>query len=636
MAIEKVIKLPKIRTSSNPFQGSSLLKFYAAFFLGTFILSIWHYGIPFHLLSPVNLELNNPPSTIAKATWRWSDAKPSQDLIWHSCYDTFQCARLSLPLDWLNTSNPSKITLAIIRLPATNLTDYRGPVFTNPGGPGGSGIYSLRENGHNLQKIVGRNHDIISFDPRGVGASTPLINCWASKQTSQVWKLGDVGLVDSHPGVLYDAYARASALSHACQENMHREAEARGEESLLRFVSTTSVARDMLEIMEKSGTEKMRYWGFSYGTFLGGVFAAMYPDRVERMVSDGNVDYIEWSTNSHASFLHDSDKIMEAFYHYCHASGPKNCAFYSPTPSQITTRLENLLTTLKTHPIIVPPSDSTLLPEIITYTSLKRLISATLYRPMLLFPTLANVLLSLETGDGIPFLNFISTFSLREPFTCECDVCNNGILTPEEEEKEVEGTDDAMAAIMCSDGGIMNETVSEFKVYADTIMKGALMTGAANVEVRMSCVGWNVVPKWRYTGPFTSTPTHPILYIANLADNVTPLRSALSNARNFPNSRILIQNSFGHTSLAAPSICTAKIIRAYFQEGLLPEKGMVCGGRGGCLVGGRDWGGGDEVGTWDGKGEGGKREEEEELDKELKEAGWGLMLTVDFSRSRFF
>ncbi|EDN98405.1 hypothetical protein SS1G_13263 [Sclerotinia sclerotiorum 1980 UF-70] len=506
------------------------------------------------------------------------------------------------------------------------------------------------KNGHSLQKIIGKNHDVISFDPRGVGASTPLINCWASKQISQAWKLSDVGLVDSHPGMLYDAYARASALSHTFQENMQREAEDRGEESLLRFVSTTSVARDMLEIMEKSGTEKMRYWGFSYGTFLGGVFAAMYPDRVERMVSD---DYIEWSTNSHTSFLHDSDKIMEAFYHYCHASGPQNCAFYSSTPSKISTRLENLLTTLKTHPIIVPPSDPTLFPEIITYTSLKRLISATLYRPILLFPTLANVLLSLETGDGIPFLNFISTLDLHESFTCECDVSSNGILAPAKE-KEEEGTDDAMAAIMCSDGGIMNETVSEFEVYADTLMEGALMTGAANVEVRMSCVGWNVVPKWRYTGinfpslptlshfstssyfqnppsmlttpgPFTSTTNHPILYIANRADNVTPLRSALSNAKNFPRSRVVIQNSFGHTSLAAPSICTAKIIRAYFQEGLLPENGMVCEGEGRLFGGEGMRVAGDEIGR--GEGERGEWEE----DEELKEAGRNLMLSVDFS-----
>ncbi|KAI9646467.1 hypothetical protein NHQ30_004460 [Ciborinia camelliae] len=553
--------------------------------------------------------------------------EPSTDLIWHSCYDTFQCARLSLPLDWLDESNPSRISLAIIKIPATDLTDYRGPVFTNPGGPGGSGIFSMRRNGHNLQKIVGKNHDIISFDPRGVGASTPKLDCWGSKQNSKVWKLGDVGLVDSHPGVLYDAYARASALSRTCEENMNQEAKARGreEESLLQFVSTTSVARDMLEIMKKTGTEKMRYWGFSYGTFLGGVFAAMYPDKVDRMVSDGNVDYHEWSTNAHTSFLHDSDKIMEAFYHYCHLSGPTLCSFYSPTPSQISTRLHNILASLKLHPIIVASSDTISLPEIITYTSLQRLISASLYRPILLFPSLANVLLSLEAGDGLPFIHLVSTFGMREPFTCECESCNNGFPSPAEQE-DLEATDDAMAAVMCSDGGPMNDTVSEFIHYADTLMRGAKASGAVNVEARMTCVGWKVQSKFRFTGPFKGNTSHPILYIANLADNVTPLSSALSNSQSFPGSRVLVQDSYGHTSLTAPSICTANWIREYFQTGTLPAVGTV------CAADVEPFGGREEE-KKDGKGRlgggGGGDAMESERERELREAGWELMINAN-------
>ncbi|KAB8289997.1 hypothetical protein EYC80_010324 [Monilinia laxa] len=496
----------RISVTSNRLREYSLLRFYWAFFLATFVLSIWHYGIPSQLTSPLNLELNNLPPTISNETWRWRDVEPSEDLIWHSCYDTFQCARLSLPLDWLDLSNPSKITLAVIKLPATDLADYRGPVFTNPGGPGGSGIFSMRRNGHNLQNIVGRNHDIISFDPRGIGGSTPLINCWGSKQNSKIWKLRDVGVIDAHEGILYDAFARASALSKMCEENMEREAKARGEESLLKFVSTASVARDMLEIMEKTGTEKMRYWGFSYGTLLGGVFAAMFPDRVERMVSDGNVDYLEWSTNTHKSFLHDSDKVMEAFYHHCHLSGPTLCAFYSPTPSQISTRLQNLLASLKTHPIIVPSSDPTSLPEIISYTSLQRLISASLYRPILLFPSLANVLLSLEARNGSSFIDLVSTFGMREPFTCECTSCKNDL--PSSNPEDLEATADAMAAVMCSDGGPMNDTISEFKTYAETLIHGAKAAGAVNAETRMSCAGWNIKPKFRFTGPFKAhTPT---------------------------------------------------------------------------------------------------------------------------------
>lgn len=111
-----------------------------------------------------------------------------------------------------------------------------------------------------------------------VGASLPLVNCWPSAQTGKIWSLQDVGVVDSHPGVIFDAYSRSSAVSDVC---------ASGDNGTLSFVSTTSVARDMLEIMNKAGIEKLRYWGFSYGTFLGGVFASMWPEKIERLVSDG-------------------------------------------------------------------------------------------------------------------------------------------------------------------------------------------------------------------------------------------------------------------------------------------------------------------------------------------------------------
>ncbi|TGO20340.1 hypothetical protein BPAE_0306g00040 [Botrytis paeoniae] len=611
-------------------QGYSLLKFYSAFFLGTFILTMWHYGIPSQLISPANLELNNLAPVITKTGWQWKNVEPSESLIWHTCYSTFQCARLSLPLDWLNTSNPSRISLAIIKIPATDLTNYLGPVFTNPGRPGGSGIFSLRRNGHNLQKVVGKNHDIISFDPRGIGASTPLINCWGSaRQNSKIWKLSDVGVVDSHPGILNDAYARASALSKTCEENMEREAKARGEESLLKFVSTTSVARDMLEIMRKTGTEKLRYWGFSYGTFLGGVFAAMYPDLVERMVSDGNVNYNEWSTNTHTSFLHDSEKIMSAFYHYCHLSGPTICAFYSPTPSQISTRLATLLSQLKTHPIHVPPQDPSFLPELITYSSLKHLISASLYRPILLFPSLATVLQALETGNGLPFIDLTSTFGMREIFTCDCphDSCSDLPSSIDDNDSDSEATADASAAIMCTDGGPLPPSLSTFETYATNLIASAPAAGAVGVEFKLSCVGRTIPAKWLFTGPFKGNTSHPILYIANSADNVTPLVSARRNAEGFVGARVLVQDSYGHTSLSAGSGCTAGVVRGYFQNGRLPEEGKVCGVEGVPFEG-------REMGGIEGFGGSKGIEGEEEIDRELREAAWELMMNSDMRFGR--
>lgn len=113
----------------------------------------------------------------------------------------------------------------------------------------------------------------------------------------------DVGTIDSHSGVLYDAFARAKAESESCARMMGGTSNVGQDVSLdinngstskpgpLSFVSTTSTARDMLEILDQTGWEKLRYWGFSYGTMLGGMFAAMYPDRVERLVSDGETMY---------------------------------------------------------------------------------------------------------------------------------------------------------------------------------------------------------------------------------------------------------------------------------------------------------------------------------------------------------
>lgn len=106
-------------------------------------------------------------TTTGDDDWHWLDIVPSRELVWHQCFKDYDCARLDVPLDWLNPSDDARAIIAVIRLPASDKSDYRGPVFTNPGGPGGSGVFAVRDHGKYIQKIVGQNYDIISFDPRG-------------------------------------------------------------------------------------------------------------------------------------------------------------------------------------------------------------------------------------------------------------------------------------------------------------------------------------------------------------------------------------------------------------------------------------------------------------------------------------
>ncbi|KAI1100037.1 alpha/beta-hydrolase [Jackrogersella minutella] len=498
--------------------------------------------------------------------WKWGDIEPSRTLHWQRCYnDTYDCARLDVPMDWLDPSdNPQgRVVLAIIRLRATELDDYKGSIIFNPGGPGGSGVYALTDRGALLQTIAGKNHDIISFDPRGIGASTPRVDCWGSEEKTRLWALQDVGVVDAHPGVIFDAFARATAFSRTCEGNMNSS-------GLLSHISTASHARDLLEISTQAGQDKLKYWGFSYGTILGGVFAALYPDKVDRLVSDGNVDYKEWHWNSYINFLHDTDKVMEAFYHFCHKAGPSRCDFYASTPAAIEQRLASLLKHIRKYPIIIPATDAgTDMPQLITWSHLKRLISAALYRPIFMFAGFAKVLRALEDGDGQPFYELMRSGNSTPP------ICSIEAIPPNVPRLEA-GNADAFPAILCADAPPVEDTVEEFAEFVEELTRISAAAGDVNALFRIACVGRTIRPKWRYTGPFEGNTSHPILYVANIADNVAPLISARNNSQGFPGSVVLVQNSYGHTSLSAASTCTANYIRAYFQSGILPKPGTTC------------------------------------------------------------
>lgn len=134
---------------------------------------------------PISRSTSQPHTTTPNGNlFSWTSIIPTSDTIaWHSCYKLYDCARVSLPRDYLDLTNARSVTIPLIRLPA-NVSSinaaypYRGPVFFNPGGPGGLEIYAMLNRGHLLHNIIGINHDLISFDPRGVGLAEPKIDCW--------------------------------------------------------------------------------------------------------------------------------------------------------------------------------------------------------------------------------------------------------------------------------------------------------------------------------------------------------------------------------------------------------------------------------------------------------------------------
>lgn len=244
----------------------------------------------------------------------WSSVKPTTDLQYHDCYQAFKCARLAVPLDWTQCSDGSSscgnctnwAAIAIVTLPASVPEDdpsFGGTVLVNPGGPGGSGTELVVAEGAYIQEILDgdKHYEILGFDPRGVSLSTPSADCYEDDFLRGNDAVSKGGLPAGPPGSpgLTMSYEMAKGVAGLCGQL--------GPKSIFAHMSTASVARDMLEIVDrvdavrKGGSNatstrdeeelpRLQYLGFSYGTFLGNTFASMFPGRVGRMVLDGVVD----------------------------------------------------------------------------------------------------------------------------------------------------------------------------------------------------------------------------------------------------------------------------------------------------------------------------------------------------------
>ncbi|NEA98224.1 alpha/beta hydrolase [Streptomyces sp. SID13726] len=199
-------------------------------------------------------------------------------LSWKKCgtadYPTLQCASLGVPLDHAHPRG-KQITLALSRVPHT-AKKYQGPLLVNPGGPGGSGLTLAGFVASALPKAVAAQYDVIGFDPRGVGGSKPALNC--------------------SPGyfnpVRPDSVPSSSALEKANLKRAKSFAAACGKKyaSVLPYINTISAVQDMDSIRQALGAQRINYFGYSYGTYLGAVYAKLFPHQVRRLVLDSIVD----------------------------------------------------------------------------------------------------------------------------------------------------------------------------------------------------------------------------------------------------------------------------------------------------------------------------------------------------------
>src|SRR4051794_16850699 len=200
----------------------------------------------------------------------------SQKLSWSPCRDGAQCAKLRVPLDY-DKPEGRTIELALLKVPAREQEGKVGALLVNPGGPGGSGVDYAASAKTYFNAPVLDHFDIVGFDPRGVGRSNP-IDCLTDAQLDQ-FSAADPDPDDAPEQQLSDALLRQ--FGEGCLSRSG---------ALTRHVSTQEAARDMDVLRAALKQPRMLYFGASYGTFLGGTYADLFPDKVGRMVLDGAID----------------------------------------------------------------------------------------------------------------------------------------------------------------------------------------------------------------------------------------------------------------------------------------------------------------------------------------------------------
>lgn len=457
--------------------------------------------------------------------------RPSPKLDWFGCVDGFECATLQVPLDH-DDPGGARIRLSVIRLPATR--DRIGSLLINPGGPGGSGISYARAAPVMLSAEVRERFDIIGFDPRGVGESTP-VKCLSDE------RLDAFLAIDTTPDSA-DEQRAYDQVSREFAEGCRARSAA-----LLPHVSTTDAARDMDLLRQALGDPQLTYLGKSYGTLLGARYAELFPGKVRAMVLDGALD----PAISRVQLNEDQAKGFEtAFRTYAAACVKKSsCPFHSKTPEGAQQELSDLLRRTDTKPLTSESGRQ-------VTEALATLGAVTPLYDQASWPTLTEAFREAQNGDGTLLLSNADHLIGRQP---------DGTYTNQTE---------ASMAVNCTD----SPYPTELPQFADAATKAAKLAPRFGPYIMWSslpCAYWPARPT-QPAAPLHAKGAAPILVLGTTRDPATPYPWAESLAAQLESGILLTYDGDGHTAYTSGSTCVDDHVDRYLISLTAPREGIRC------------------------------------------------------------
>lgn len=450
---------------------------------------------------------------------------------------SYRCADLSVPISYTDTA-AGHLSLAIVELPASG-SPVLGDVVTNPGGPGGSGVDFLEQSASGFPASLRRHFNLVSFDPRGVDRSDP-VDCVSP---AAIRALAGMNPAPVGTAQIDHVVAEIKSFDDACAAHTSR--------LLLENMSTVDTAIDMDELRQALGQQKLTYLGFSYGTYLGAVYAQMFPTRIRAMVLDGAVNPDLTNDELDLQQADGFEVDLHDFLDWC----DNNSTCQSELPDGAESDYHQLMSKL---------SRGTTLPaqlkaqfggdQTVDYGTAVTAVVSALYSQND-WPDLAEALSDAINGDGSYLDGLALQYEGFQP---------NGSL---------ENIEEASNATSCLDRPVPT-SISEYVALAKQFSEKAPDFGAMEAWGSLVCAYWPVAP----TG--TAQEIHapgapPIVVVGATQDPATPYVWAQALASQLDSGVLLTRDGNGHTSYFS-STCVQTWVDKYLTTLTTPPKGTVC------------------------------------------------------------
>jgi pimeloyl-ACP methyl ester carboxylesterase len=456
----------------------------------------------------------------------------TQHLSWSDCSDGDRCAKLTVPLDY-DQPQGSTIQLALLQVPASG--SRIGSLVVNPGGPGAPGTDHAAQGGAAFGEPLLGHFDIVGFDPRGTGDSSP-VDCLSDSDLDRYLSSDPA---PSTPSEL----ATFRADQHAFAEGCPRLSGA-----LASHISTVDSARDMDVLRAALGDARLNYLGSSYGTKLGATYAQLFPDRVGRFVLDGAVDP---TLSPRASALQQAAGFQQALDSYAAncVDSSVGCFLGKDVPA-VEHTISALLDQVSADPL--PAGDGRELTEGNAFYG----IAVTLYSRDY-WILLSSALRAALQGDGSQLMRLADAYASRN---------SDGTFR--------DNSMEAFYAISCLDdpsGFPYRKVPSQFPAFE----KASPVFGKVFAWGLTSCDGFT--PRSDQKVPaIHAKGAAPIVVIGTTRDPATPYRWAVDLAHQLDSGVLVRRDGDGHTGYHTGNACIDGVVESYLVSGAVPGDGTSC------------------------------------------------------------